>query len=199
MPATRGEEDYYCEQCGRLFHPFTCSLAKRFCSTKCTGDNRRSKPLSDRFFEKLEKLPSGCWSIGSGSDKCYAVVFFDGKQLHGHRVSWILHKGPIPDGMFVCHNCPGGDNRWCVNPDHLFLGNLYMNNKDTLAKNRHNKTACAKLREDQVLAILSSYRSGVSKKHLQEQYGVSEATIKRIIYGRSWRWVQCKADPHASI
>jgi hypothetical protein len=51
-----------------------------------------------------------------------------------HRVSWVLHRGEIPDGALVLHKC---DVPICVNPDHLFLGTQSTNLKDMAAKGRH--------------------------------------------------------------
>jgi hypothetical protein len=45
----------------------------------------------------------------------------------------MIHKGPIPDGMWVLHKC---DIRNCVNPDHLRVGAPAENVYDTLAKGR---------------------------------------------------------------
>jgi hypothetical protein len=49
-------------------------------------------------------------------------------------VSWLIHYGVIPPGQHVLHRC---DNPPCVRPDHLFLGNQGVNNRDMVAKGRH--------------------------------------------------------------
>jgi hypothetical protein len=59
-----------------------------------------------------------------------------------HKLSHIIHKGPVPDGMDVCHTC---DNRRCWNPHHLWLGTRKQNMEDCTRKGRHGnllKTHC---------------------------------------------------------
>ncbi|MDQ2787974.1 MAG: hypothetical protein M3Y58_23590 [Chloroflexota bacterium] len=42
--------------------------------------------------------------------------------------------------MNVCHNCPGGDNRRCVNPAHLFTGTAADNVADMIAKGNFRRS-----------------------------------------------------------
>lgn len=81
---------------------------------------------------RTNKTKSGCWEFsGAISSTGYGKVGFAGKVWNAHRLSWFFHNGNIPDGMFVCHNC---DNRKCVNPKHLFLGDHIDNMVDMLKK-----------------------------------------------------------------
>jgi hypothetical protein len=100
-----------------------------------------------------------------------------------------MHKGPIPKGILVCHEC---DNPLCVNPDHLFLGTELVNLQDMAAKGRHlfgERNAQAKLTEKKVHAIHDAAARGVSQHKLAKRFGVGQMTIGRILRGERWRHI----------
>lgn len=72
------------------------------------------------------------WQGGVNS-KGYGTISVAGKNLYVHRVMYALMKGPVPDGVFVCHHC---DNRRCIKPDHLFLGHPIDNYEDMRLKGK---------------------------------------------------------------
>jgi hypothetical protein len=149
-----------------------------------------------RFHEKYQPIPfSGCW-IWDGA------LFADGRygQFHvkhkpyvknflAHRASWLIHRGPIPDGLCVCHRC---DVTMCVNPDHLFLATIDGNNKDRAAKGRSfrprgEKKTTAKLTDERVAYLRSLPILRV--KHataLAAEWGVSFMHLYRVRRGDRW-------------
>lgn len=94
--------------------------------------------MQDRFWQHVAKS-EGCWEwTGANSGRGYGRVGVDGGKTTGaHRVSWEMHYGPVPDGCSVLHRC---DNRPCVRPDHLFLGDKLANMADMVAKGRAGHT-----------------------------------------------------------
>ena len=77
----------------------------------------------------------GCWEWIATKDRHgYGRVGHLGKVVAVHRKMYEMFVGEIPEGMSVCHTC---DNRWCVNPSHLWIGNNYENTLDKMRKGRH--------------------------------------------------------------
>jgi HNH endonuclease len=73
--------------------------------------------LPARFAAKVDKT-GDCWKwTGARNATGYGHISAGrGVCLMAHRVSWELHRGPIPDGHQIDHLCR---NPGCVNPDHL--------------------------------------------------------------------------------
>jgi hypothetical protein len=107
-----------------------------------------AKDVIKRFLSKVSKS-DGCWEwTASKQTYGYGKMWFNGRLECAHRISFILFKGEIPKGIFVCHVC---DNPPCVNPEHLFLGTVGDNIRDMVKKGRHfrpkyneSKTHCPK-------------------------------------------------------
>ena len=92
--------------------------------------------IEQRFFNKVDKT-YGCWNwIAHKNPAGYGRITVNRKDYTAHRMSWILHKGAIPGGLFVCHHC---DNPACCNPNHLFIGTNRDNRRDSVKKGRQHK------------------------------------------------------------
>lgn len=146
----------------------------------------------ERFWSKVDTSGT-CWLWTAGTDrKGYGRINWGGKSKEiAPRVSWMLCRGPIPDGMCVLHNCPGGDNPGCVNPDHLFLGTRAVNNADMSAKHRvrhgeqHPRARLTQATVDAIRRDYVPYQFGYVR--LAAKYGLRESYVIDIVKGRAWR------------
>lgn len=144
-----------------------------------------------RFWAKVQVTPT-CWLWkASINSKGYGKFGWHRQVLIAPRVSWVIHRGPIPDGLCVLHNCPGGDNPACVNPDHLWLGTKGENAIDRDIKGRLPKGSAhrnSRLTEGDVMAIRQAYAtSGTSSNELAQRFGTTKGNILGIIRGVYWR------------
>ena len=71
---------------------------------------------TQRFFDKVDFDPSGCWLWTGCTSRGYGRFSFGQRQGMAHRFAWTLTNGTIPDGLTIDHLCR---TRHCVNPDHL--------------------------------------------------------------------------------
>jgi len=109
----------------------------------------------ERFMQKVIK-GDGCWlwTASLRGKTGYGAFKISGKVMDAHRLSYMIHKGEIPEGMLVCHTC---DNRQCVNPAHLWLGSYRDNWMDAINKGRATHPTNEHLRKH---PSISAYRKG---------------------------------------
>ena len=109
----------------------------------------------------------------------YGVVFYQGKNRRAHRVAWELDRGPIPDGMLVCH--VDDHNRLCCNPEHLYLGNHKTNAADMmrLGNRFQSPGGRRKLTDADLLFMDEQLARGASEAAIAEALGVHQTTINR--------------------
>lgn len=105
----------------------------------------------ERFFHSYYfKKDTGCWIWTKTkikgrykSNSGYGVMGVGRSICRAHRVSYKLFFGNFKKELDVLHRC---DNPSCVNPNHLFLGTDEDNQRDRVAKGRHDqatKTHCS--------------------------------------------------------
>jgi hypothetical protein len=131
-----------------------------------------------------------CWEY-SGYCKPpagYGVTESSGRPIYTHRLAYAIFRGPVPDGMEVCHSC---DNPPCWNPAHLFVASHSDNVRD-MDEKRRRKSATprglangnATLTDEQVSAIRAVAQTS-SQRSIAAQFGVSQSTVWRIVHGQT--------------
>ena len=83
-------------------------------------------PIMDRFHSRYRVDAGGCWRwTGNHMSTGYAGLHGPTKYMTAHRFSYIVFKGPIPNGLVIDHLCRVRD---CVNPEHLEAVTYGVNN-----------------------------------------------------------------------
>lgn len=109
-----------------------------------------------------------------------------------HRIiasTWIENSENKPQVNHL--NGIKTDNRssnleWCTNEENC----IHRDKNKLQIYSKGSDVGTSKLNEKQVLEIREKYVPNVyTRKMLSEEYGVAEATIKNVIYRRSWNHV----------
>lgn len=147
------------------------------------------------FWEKVHRGDlNQCWEWQAYRTRTgYGLV---GHRKYGgelaHRVAFCVFYGSIPKGWMVLHRC---DNRACVNPLHLFLGNNRINMLDASAKGRlvgkphvrGEEVGTSIYTEDQILEMHRLHREeGLSGYQIAKRLGKHKQHIYDILAGNCW-------------
>lgn len=164
----------------------------RECQRDYSRERRRAAGVAP-----IEHAARRFWRYVTGTDRdgCWAWVGLLNGNGYGefgrlglaHRFSWTICNGPIPAGMWVLHRC---DNRVCVRPDHLFLGDRRTNTDDMVHKGRQAmraRNAASKLSAPQVLEIRRLRAKGVPARELARRFGCDDMNIFYICTRVTWR------------
>lgn len=151
---------------------------------------KRQSPM-EYFLFRISKTED-CWNWIGAIDKILGYGTCTSTRSGGkaHRLSWEVHNGKIPDGLFVLHSC---DNRRCVNPEHLWLGTQKENQQDAINKNRSSRgerNGMSILKAVDVRRIRSEYsgqRGELTK--FAKQYGVTMQAIYLAVHRKNWAWL----------
>lgn len=180
------------QDCGRCAAHCDCEP-----STVIRESPRARSAVGVRFWSKVVTSP-GCWIWVAGRNRRGYGLFGAGTRMNpmsllASRASWMLARGPIPAGLYVCHHC---DNPPCVRPDHLFLGTQSDNMLDAYSKGRKRgftqrrqtgeENHRAKLTADTVRTIREAR---LPARVLAQQLGVSKQAVQDVRSGRTWRHV----------
>ena len=151
---------------------------------------RPSVPLEKRFWDKVDRGDEDeCWEWQAATVQGYGLIGVDGTETErAHRVSYRLEVEEPGDDL-VLHHC---DNRACVNPNHLYLGDQEDNMEDMFERGRDNHVSeeehpQSKLTREAVSHIKWDLEE-TDKTHVElgEKYDVSSTTIGEISRGATW-------------
>ncbi|AHI60211.1 HNH endonuclease [Erwinia phage Ea35-70] len=98
--------------------------------------NQGRKSLEDRLFQfgHVYSERDSCFTWrGMVDNYGYGKIKVKSRLVGAHKLSYLLFKGDIPEGMVVRHTC---DNPVCINPSHLIAGTVKQNVHDAIAKGR---------------------------------------------------------------
>lgn len=180
-----------CLHCGEMFRPATSK--PKTCGWRC------------RFLLLQSSFEPGdeCWKWPQSLNPQtgYGQFHTEGEEKRNqsaHRLSYILNKGQIHDGLLILHSC---DNRWCFNPRHLSMGTNAENTADMIERGRQNNVFRHRLEDHAnsklTIAAVQEIRQGKdSTKILAEKFGVSLTTIYYAKSGATWKTVP--AAPQSS-
>lgn len=85
-----------------------------------------------RFLARcLRRKGGACWEM-RGTQSEYGQFWMKGRAHWAHRVSYVIHVGPLDAGDTVNHDCL---NKRCVNPSHL--SKMVLADNSAEASRRH--------------------------------------------------------------
>ena len=137
------------------------------CSAAGGVMKKKDETLEGRLLRCTRK-GRGCWEwTGAKSRAGYGQFGYLGNWYRAHRVAYLVWRGPLKRGLYVCHRC---DNPGCVRPSHLFLGTNSDNIRDSLTKGRHyhaTRTHCPRGHAYTGDNLIVTMQSGGQYKHRQ--------------------------------
>lgn len=143
------------------------------------------EPIKDRLLKKIIKTKK-CWIWIGATSHGYGRIGYKNKTYAAHRVMWEQTYGSIKNGLWVLHKC---DNRKCINPDHLFLGDRQDNVDDCVNKRRHifgSNSSLSKLKNTDILRIKSLSDMGIRQHIIAKKFGITQSNVSKIINKKSW-------------
>lgn len=101
---------------------------------------RNKGDAEERFWEKVEKSEDGCWKwLGVKDWNGKGVFWLKNRMMYAHRIVWEKYYGLIPEGRDVLLSC---STTGCVNPEHLYLKSIDLEEKFWSKVNKNTETGC---------------------------------------------------------
>lgn len=134
----------------------------------------------DRFWSKVDiRGASECWLwTAHVTPYGYGDFTFNRRTYQASRFAMMLTLVRYLESTeCVLHDCPGGDNPLCVNPNHLWIGSHADNSSDMVNKGRaysRGNTPTKKLSDSEVQSLrLLHLLHDWTLAELAEKFGIS--------------------------
>lgn len=152
---------------------------------------RHHAPAAERIFVGSVVTEGGCWTwTRARSRQGYGVLNVGSRCVQAHRFSYEALVGPIPAGLEIDHLCR---NRACVNPRHL---EPVTRSENVRRGWKHRvlgtglfgeRNPQARLTNEEAKQLRDDYRRGeATQAELSIAYGISQASVSRIVNERSY-------------
>ncbi|MFH9812555.1 HNH endonuclease [Streptomyces olivaceus] len=151
----------------------------------------RDEAFVATFWKRVARSED-CWTWTGGKSGPYGQLQYRRQRLLAHRFSWTLSaRQACPVGHVIRHRC---DNPPCVRPDHLELGSIAQNVRDTYDRRRRTTgnpnlgtTRPNAVLNDELVAILRRRaRGGQSIRSIANGLELEYTTVLRAIRGIGW-------------
>lgn len=125
----------------RQLHCICPRSARSLCGwAKAKTRPRQPECVTRRFWRSVRKTRT-CWYwTGSKDRKGYGRIRLpiSRKRIFVHRLAWAILRERLPtEKELVCHKC---NTPLCVRPskrNHMYLGDYFTNNRDTVSSGHH--------------------------------------------------------------
>ena len=130
-----------------------------------------------------------CWESTRNPKSSRPFMVHRGVCRSLSRLALALHTGKSLKNKQALHHC---DNPRCVNPEHLYIGTISDNMKDSHDRSRYvvgSSNPAAKLNESDVRKIRRRWDRGWTTRKLADCFGIHREHVYRIIHRNSWKHV----------
>jgi hypothetical protein len=149
--------------------------------------------MTKKGLSPQERIENLIIDKGNNPEKCWIVkptgltICINKTVLNSAKFSYLTYIGEIPKGKYVLHRCA---NKHCINPEHLFIGNLseinYRNNKRKGGK-RGSQHYNTKINESIVQEIKYLLKEGnLKQKEIAKMFNLTDRVISKIRHEKNW-------------
>jgi hypothetical protein len=145
-----------------------------------------------RYLSRVDvRGPDDCWLwLGGVNQDGHGVAWIGGysHKPYAHQIAYVIHNGPIPEGMIVRHSC---DVPRCQNPAHLLIGTHKDNTADKIQNGRSNMKGKRRFAftDEQVLELRKRRQAGERIDHIARSIGEERTLTGNAIRGKTYKHV----------